>query len=217
MSHNACYAMPIEYLDIVVVEDSKPMQMILRTMLSALQARRIRVFDNGPAALKAMVLEPPTLVITDLRMPGMSGLSLLRAMRSPKMDPLCFVPVIVVTAHATQGVVEEAMNSGAHLLLVKPVSPTAMVERINWIISDTRHFVIGSDGGYVISGVTEKLAARRNRARAMHLTAASEARDKVQDRGVDRILTLRDGTGGDRRPLPAPTRSKRISKPEPAA
>ncbi len=65
--------MPLEFLDIVVVEDSKPMQMILRSMLAGLQVRRIRVFENGKAALAAMLRDPPTLIITDLRMPGMSG------------------------------------------------------------------------------------------------------------------------------------------------
>lgn len=176
MSHHACFALPMEFLDIVVVEDSKPMQMILRSMLTALQARRIRLFDNGADALQAMVREPPNLLITDLRMPGMSGLSLLRAMRSPQMEPLCFVPAIVVTAHATHGVVEEAMNAGAHLLLAKPVAPSAMVERITWIINDTRRFVPGADGAYVIEGVREKLVARANRAKALQMIRAAENR-----------------------------------------
>ena len=189
MSHNACYSMPIEFLDIVVIEDSKPMQMILRAMLAALQARRIRLYDSGQKALQAMVREPPNLIITDLRMPGMSGLALLRAIRSPKMDPLCFVPVIVVTAHATQGVVEEAMNAGAHLLLVKPVAPQSMLERINWIINDYRRFVIGPDGSYGIEGVTERMEARRNRAKAMQLMAAAEARAKAQPRGSELALS----------------------------
>jgi two-component system phosphate regulon response regulator PhoB len=178
MSTNACYALPTDFLDIAVVEDSKPMQMILRSMLAGLQARRIRVFDNGPAALQAMVREPPNLVVCDLRMPGMSGLAMIRSMRAPSMDPLCFVPVIVVTAHATQSAVEDAMAAGAHLLLVKPVAPAAMIERVNWIINDRRPFVIGTAGHYVIQGVPETLAARRHRARAMKMVAAAESRSR---------------------------------------
>lgn len=204
MSHNACYAMPIEFLDIVVIEDSKPMQMILRTMLSALQARRIRLFDNGPKALEAMVREPPNLIITDLRMPGMSGLALVRAIRQPKMDPLCFVPVIVVTAHATHGVVEEAMGAGAHLLIVKPVAPSAMVDRINWIINDHRHFIPGADGSYVIEGVSAKIEARRNRARAMQLQAAAEARARAQPRGGELALAPASAVTAPPSAKPAP-------------
>jgi CheY-like chemotaxis protein len=173
MSHNACYGMPLEFLDIVVVEDSKPMQMILRSMLAGLQVRRIRVFENGKAALAAMLRDPPTLIITDLRMPGMSGLALLRAIRSPKMDPLCFVPAIVVTAHATQRVVEDAAAAGAHLLLVKPVAPAALADRIAWIIADRRRFVLGTDGTYVIDGMSNRIQARRNRVRAMEITAGT--------------------------------------------
>ena len=173
MSHNACFGMPMEFLDIVVVEDSKPMQMILRSMLAGLQVRRIRMFDGAKAALTVMVRDPPTLIVTDLRMPGMSGLSLLRTLRSPKMDPLCFVPVIVVTAHATQAVVEEAMEAGAHLVLVKPVAPAALAERIAWIMADRRHIVLGADGRYVIEGMTRRLEASRSRVRAIEITSGT--------------------------------------------
>jgi CheY-like chemotaxis protein len=173
MSHNACYGMPVEFLDIVVVEDSKPMQMILRSMLASLQVRRIRIFDTARSALTAMLRDPPTLIITDLRMPGMSGLSLLRAIRSPKLDPLCFVPAIVVTAHATRSIVEEAAEAGAHLVLVKPVAPAALADRIAWIVGDKRRFVLGTDGNYVIEGLSRRIQARRDRVRALELTAGT--------------------------------------------
>jgi two-component system phosphate regulon response regulator PhoB len=179
MSHHACFAMPFEFLDIVVVEDSKPMQMILRSMLSTLHARRIRLFDNGVDALQAMAREPPNLIVTDLRMPGMSGLALLRTIRAAEMDPLCFVPAIVVTAHATHTIVEEAMRCGAHLVLAKPVAPTSMIERIAGVIRDPRRFVLGSAGSYVIEGVPEKLAARQSRIMALQRIRSAERRARL--------------------------------------
>jgi CheY-like chemotaxis protein len=207
MSHNACYGMPMEFLDIVVVEDSKPMQMLLRSMLAGLQVRRIRIFDSARVALTAMLRDPPTLIITDLRMPGMSGLSLLRAIRSPKLDPLCFVPVIVVTAHATRNIVEEAAEAGAHLVLVKPVAPAALADRITWIVADARRFVRGQDGDYVIEGVPRRIQARRDRVRALELTAGTHPAMRAPPEEDGLVTRPRSAAGASvasvgRRPAP---------------
>ena len=171
MSHHACYSLTTDFLDIVLIEDSKPMQMILRSMLTALRAQRVRVFDNPTDALKSMLREPPNLILTDWRMPGMSGYRFLRAIRTPQLQPLCFVPVIVVTAHATEQVIHDAMRAGAHMVMVKPVSPSALYERINWLLSDKRQFVIGEEKAYVLDGTREKLSAH-----GMRMAALARAR-----------------------------------------
>lgn len=185
MSHHASYALPAEFLDIVLIEDSKPMQMILRSMLAGLHARRIRLFDNASDALQAMLREPPNLILTDHRMPGMSGLDLVRLIRSPNMAPLCFVPVIVITAHATLEIVEETMRAGAQLLLVKPIAPAVLLERIQWLTTDSRQLMIGIDGNYGIEGMSDRLAVQKSRsdslrkARQHHEKAVARQAEKA--------------------------------------
>lgn len=65
-------------------------------------------------------------VVTDVQMPEMNGLQLLRAFRTQNMD----VPVLVVTARSGRALAEEAMAQGARAVLEKPFEPDAFVQAV---------------------------------------------------------------------------------------
>jgi two-component system, NtrC family, response regulator AtoC len=77
----------------------------------------VAVADSAEQALGAMAATDPTLVITDVRMPGMSGLELLRELRTRVPD----VDVVVITAHEDMATAVAAMRDGACDYLVKPL------------------------------------------------------------------------------------------------
>ncbi|MBH0239997.1 response regulator [Methylobrevis albus] len=198
MSHHSCYALPSSLLDIVVVDASKPMQMMMRSMLSGLKARRIRFFDFAEDALEAMLIEPPNLIITDWKLAGISGYQLLRTIRFRHMAPLSFVPVLFVSSDATRRVVERALLAGAQQFLVKPVSPAVLTDRVHRILRDSRQYQLTENGHYVITGVAEALDAQRVRAETL------ENARLFHDRSFRRIVSAQATV--DRilqRPLPA--------------
>jgi len=203
MPPHAAYGIDMERLDVIVVEDSKPMQTILRSMLATLRVARIRMFDDGMEALQAMLSEPPNVIISDWNMVPTSGYQLLRMIRHRQMEPLCFVPLIFVTAHGTRAVVEKAFRGGAHYLLVKPMSPATLHQRLMCLARDSRPFVRRGDH-FVIEGVDtaiedlqEKWQSLR-RARAYH--ERNNKRAAEVQRFVDRIfngeLSLEDIDAG---------------------
>lgn len=163
MTHHACYGLPMDQLDVVVIDDSKPMQAILRTMLHAINVRRVRLFDTLKDAVEAILHEPPNLVISDWRIGRKTPYKLLKTLRKRSMGPLSVVPFVIVTAHATQQVLERAMRAGAHTILVKPLAPSMLHRRIDWLIADGREMVPGEGGGLVIDGLPEQLAKLRAR------------------------------------------------------
>ncbi len=75
----------------------------------------MRTFDTADAALEMMRLDPPNFVITDWRMKPMSGLALLRTLRQRKMAPLCFLPVVVCTAHGTRTLIDRVLRDGRNM------------------------------------------------------------------------------------------------------
>ncbi|MDJ0932887.1 response regulator [Breoghania sp.] len=105
MRHSAAYQVPLESLDVVVVEDSKQMQTIIRSVLGAMRVQRVRTFDSAEKALQAMLSEPPHLIIIDWRMEPITGYQFLRSIRHRQMAPLCFVPVLMITAHGIRSLV----------------------------------------------------------------------------------------------------------------
>ena len=183
----------MEYLDIIVVEDSKPMQTIIRSILLSMNIGRLRIFESAEDALQSMLSEPPNLIITDYRMSPMNGYQLLRSIRNRKMAPLCYVPVIVITAHGTRSVVEKAYRGGAHTVLVKPISPKVLHQRLEWLIRDSRKFGNDDTGHCVVDGVgpllddhTERFIAL-TQAREYHEHMTKKVTEK-QD-VVDRIIS----------------------------
>ncbi len=157
MKYHAAYGLDIEELDAVIVEDSKPMQTIMRSILMSFKVARIRVFDSVDEALQSMLAEPPNVILTDWRMSPTSGYQLLRLVRHRHMEPLCYVPILFVTAHGTRPLVDKALRAGAHHILVKPVAPATLYNRLRWLVNDDRPMVLENSGFYNIQGINEAL------------------------------------------------------------
>ena len=101
---------------ILMVEDDPNLRRILSYHLERLEYTVAQVAD-GRSALERLSAEPVDLVITDVRMAGMDGIELLRAIREKDPD----LPVVVMTAYGTIQDAVEAMRLGAADYLTKPV------------------------------------------------------------------------------------------------
>jgi two-component system response regulator AtoC len=81
--------------------------------------RRIKVAHDATVALEWLVEGSFSLVLTDLRLPGIDGLDLIREIRQRDLP----VTVVVMTGHASIDTVVEAMKLGAYDYLLKPIDP----------------------------------------------------------------------------------------------
>jgi DNA-binding NtrC family response regulator len=101
---------------ILIVDDEKDMLELLTRIISE-DTKYVSVTQNDPAkALEIFRREAFDLVITDLKMPGMSGISLMEKVRKIRSD----VSVIILTAYATIETAVEATQKGAFDYLTKP-------------------------------------------------------------------------------------------------
>ena len=101
---------------ILVVDDEEPNLKVLERLLGR-EGYEVRTARTGPDALESARAVTPALLLTDLKMPGMDGLELLRAMRtiSPTTE------VILMTAYGTVEIAVEAMKVGAYDFITKPL------------------------------------------------------------------------------------------------
>lgn len=186
MKHHAAFGLAMEDLDVVVVEDSKPMQTILRSILLSFRVARVRTFDSVDDALEASLAEPPNVIITDWRMAPTTGYQFLRLVRHRHMEPLCYVPILFITAHGTRPLVDKALRAGAHHVLVKPLSPSTLHKRLKWLLNDTRPMILENSGFYNIYGIQRAMDEQAEKmqslagARFNHQKAVAQ-RIKVQD------------------------------------
>lgn len=107
---------------ILIVDDEQNMRVALFEALSR-NGHEVAVAENGRMALEMIARQPPDLVITDIKMPGMDGLELLRQVKALRPD----LPVVIMTGFATVDTAVEAMKQGAFDYLLKPF-PVEVIE-----------------------------------------------------------------------------------------
>lgn len=120
---------------IIYVDDDPVMGSIVCSVL--LEAgHAIGWIADAEQALFVMRRRPPHLAILDCAMPGMSGVDLLRRMRSDAV--LCRIPVLVLTARQSEQDEALAFGAGADDYLRKPVDLDLLVGRIDAILANER-------------------------------------------------------------------------------
>lgn len=112
---------------ILIVDDDTEVVHYLRTLLAS-SYRIIYRFD-AESALKATREEEPSLILSDVVMPGMSGYDLCKEIKQDIQ--LCHIPVILVTAKTTTENQVEGLNSGADAYVTKPFTPKVLLAMIN--------------------------------------------------------------------------------------
>jgi PAS domain S-box-containing protein len=110
---------------ILVADDNSDMREYIRRLLAGYD---VEVAEDGAAALRLARAHRPDLVITDIMMPGIDGLALMRALRA---DPASsHVPVILLSARAGEEARIEGLEAGADEYLVKPFSARELLASV---------------------------------------------------------------------------------------
>lgn len=104
---------------ILVAEDSPESASMFELFLKR-QGYRVAMAANGEEALRAAQADRPALIVTDLQMPEVDGLEVIRRLRAT--PDLAHVPILAVTAHAMTGMRERCLAAGASGYLSKPLN-----------------------------------------------------------------------------------------------
>ncbi len=121
---------PAKPARILVVDDDHNQRTLLETFLKA-KGYRTQAAASGEAALQLLSEEPFALMISDVRMPGMSGIETLRRVR--QKHPL--LPVLLVTAFADIRSAVAAMRDGAVNYLAKPIDFDELIATVRLAVS----------------------------------------------------------------------------------
>lgn len=113
-------------LNILVVDD-EPLQRDIMRMILEGEGFRVETAASGSEALASMQKNAADLILTDLKMIGMSGLEFLEALQERGPAP----PVLIVTAHGTIDSAIEAVRKGAFDYLTKPLDKSRLLLAVN--------------------------------------------------------------------------------------
>jgi two-component system chemotaxis response regulator CheY len=115
-------------LRILIVDDFSTMRRIVKNLLNDIGFTNTAEAEDGNAALLQLRGHPFDFVVTDWNMPGMTGIDLLRAIRSdPKLAKL---PVLMVTAEAKREQIVEAAQAGVNGYIIKPFTAETLKDKL---------------------------------------------------------------------------------------
>jgi two-component system response regulator FixJ len=149
--------MPSDIAIVHVVDDDEAMRQSLAFLLRTAGIQS-QTHDSATEFMKALPQIRGGCVVTDVRMPGMSGIELLQRLRELKVS----LPVIVITGHADVPLAVEAMKSGALDFIEKPFDDESLLDVVRKALSAQ---AIDSRQQALRSAINDRLASLSSRER----------------------------------------------------
>ncbi|MGA3117113.1 MAG: response regulator [Syntrophobacteraceae bacterium] len=120
--------MPYKDLTVLIVDDFLTMRRIVRKILRDLDFEDIIEAEDGSAALDILKRTKIDLIVSDWNMPRMTGLELLKEVRST--DSIKDIPFLMVTAEAQKENIVEAVKARVSNYIVKPFTAAVLEEKL---------------------------------------------------------------------------------------
>ena len=116
----------------LVVEDSPMMRQLLVLALSRVKNLQVTEADDGVDGLRKLATGKFDIILTDINMPIMDGLKLVKRVRS---DPTHKdTPIIVITTEGSQEVRQRAMQLGANAYITKPIQAPQVIAKVKELL-----------------------------------------------------------------------------------
>jgi two-component system, chemotaxis family, chemotaxis protein CheY len=122
----------LQKLEIMVVDDTSVSRMLITESLAEIGVKNISMAKDGKQALAALMAKPVHLVISDMNMPGLDGLGLLKALREFK--PTAKIGFILLTGSADKSLIERGRQFGLNNFIAKPFSTKAVKAAIEAVV-----------------------------------------------------------------------------------
>lgn len=180
----------MDKLKIIIADDEALIRMDLREMLAAAGHKIIAEGANGEEALEATRDLHPDLVIMDVKMPKMDGLTAAKLINEEQL-----APVLLLTAYSQKDIVEQAKEAGVLAYIVKPVREEQLFPALEIAVSRFKEFQSFKEE---VEQLRASLATRKllDRAKGILMTAhgftEQEAYRRMQQFSMNRRMSIKD-------------------------
>jgi two-component system chemotaxis response regulator CheY len=116
----------------LVVEDSPTMRQLISFSLKRFEGCRIVEAVDGVDALKKLSTDKVDMIVTDINMPVMDGLKLVKLVR--ENDKLKHLPIIIITTEGAEEDRERGLQLGANAYIAKPIQSSSLIKTITGLL-----------------------------------------------------------------------------------
>lgn len=125
----------------LLVDDNPQSLELLAQVLAGFRLQQLTSCLSAGEARGLIAREPFDLILIDYAMPDEDGLHLARHIRSDSSLPNQTAPIVILHSYTPAEMVIQARDAGANMIIRKPVVPSVLLSRIEWIARDTRPFI----------------------------------------------------------------------------
>jgi DNA-binding response OmpR family regulator len=176
---------------VLVVDDEVRMQRLLEQVFQS-NGFNVLVASDGDVVVRLVKTQRPDAVVLDLKMPRVSGLEALRALRTAAEE----LPVIVLTGVLDEDRILETFEAGADDYVTKPFRPRVLIARVRAAVRRHRNIRVATTAGSPESVGDVALDPRTHhahvRGRAIPLSPTEYQLVRTLMRGVGRVFTTAD-------------------------
>jgi len=129
-----------EKVKVLVVDDDRRMVKTICDILS-IKGYEPMAANTGEEAVEKVRIAPPDCVLMDVRMPGMSGVETMKMIKEISPD----LPVILMSAYATEETEREAKASGAYSVLTKPIDLQMVLSFLSLLRKEESILIVDDD------------------------------------------------------------------------
>ena len=157
----------LERVGVLLVEPNAAEQDLLVQVLTGFGVRNLRRCPDVTEARAALTNFDIGLVVMDGSAADGSAYDFVQWLRRSAPEPRRYLPVLMLNGHVRMSQVMRARDCGANFLVTKPISPRVLLDRIDWLGSETRGFIaiesgyVGPDRRFKAFGPPAGMAGRR--------------------------------------------------------
>ena len=123
-------------MNVLFIEDDRMNRRVVRDMLDVAGATMAEA-ESAEIGLDMIDRETYHMILIDLRMPGMDGITAIRHIRA-RADAKAELPIVVITADSGVGLRERGLGAGAEDVIIKPVAMDQLFEAMGRILAGDR-------------------------------------------------------------------------------
>lgn len=181
----------LEHSSVLLIDNNQQALDMLGSIIQGFGVREQIKLTSATAAVELLQKRTVDLIIIDCADPEMDSYAFVRWLRRETPQPTRFIPVIMVTGHASQAKVQEGRDCGVSFVVVKPLTPKVLLQRVMWLGMDEREFIecptyVGPDRRVRNFGPPMGEKGRRKGDLSAHIGIAKE--ENMDQSDIDALL-----------------------------
>ncbi len=125
----------------LLVDRNSYCRSIISQMLRGFGLTHMHACGSGEEAKKLLKETYIDMILVEAELPDMLGSDLIKWIRQEQKEPLRFVPILVLSGYTQMRMLESVRDSGANLVLKKPLSCQALFDRLAWLARTPRAYI----------------------------------------------------------------------------